>query len=185
MIPEARSTGLRVGMTNVGADWLLDWVRLFSQRIPAEEHPGGLFSGSMVMSPGVGWQGQIQGEVQGTLPWDAPDSTAPSRAVSALMSASVLTLNPVNLARAGEPALLVSGDASLHGYDVRLNGTITPRQLAQLRQMAPPLGDGLDAVAPQGTKAEHVSLVCSRAWNAPATCAAVTAESPRPPRHKR
>ncbi len=40
--------GLRVGMTNVPDAWLLDWARLFSQRIPAGEQPEGTVAGSVL-----------------------------------------------------------------------------------------------------------------------------------------
>jgi AsmA protein len=41
------ATGLRLGMTNVPNTWLLDWARLFSQRIPPAAHPGGVTAGSI------------------------------------------------------------------------------------------------------------------------------------------
>ena len=78
--------------------WLLDWARLFSQRIPPGERPGGAMAGSILlaaaqpkalarlrggsrgrrMRPGQaagreasasGWQGTLQGQIVGVLPW--------------------------------------------------------------------------------------------------------------------
>ncbi len=89
---------LRLEMTSVPNAWLLDWARLFSQRIPPEEHPGGTMDGSVVLrgqreaswggiqccgrsgaagSEGLSfpsvvkaaWQGGFHGEIDGLMPW--------------------------------------------------------------------------------------------------------------------
>ncbi|MGC9200206.1 MAG: AsmA family protein [Acidobacteriaceae bacterium] len=90
---------LRVAMAGVPNTWLLDWARLFSQRIPPDESPGGTMAGSILLTsaqpkatshepggsarrgqrrakpmgmPGAAgkeWQGSLQGEIVGVLPW--------------------------------------------------------------------------------------------------------------------
>jgi AsmA protein len=62
--PKTPITGLRLGMTNVADDWVMDWARLFSDRIPEKESPGGTVAGSMLFVPASGadaasWQGEF------------------------------------------------------------------------------------------------------------------------------
>ncbi len=94
---------LRIAMAGVPNTWLLDWARLFSQRIPPDESPGGTMAGSILLAsaepkatsddrggsarreqrakrtgvPGAvvnEWQGSLQGEIVGVLPWKGANS---------------------------------------------------------------------------------------------------------------
>src|SRR6202046_3488931 len=73
-VPRGDGRGVDVGMTNVPNAWLLDWVRLFSQRIPAGERPEGTVAGSVLLKSTrkgqpARWDGEFRGEIIGLLPW--------------------------------------------------------------------------------------------------------------------
>ena len=57
------AAGVRVGMTNVPDAWLLDWARLFSQRIPAGEQPEGTVAGSMLLTERAEGRSRLGGRV--------------------------------------------------------------------------------------------------------------------------
>ncbi|MDQ2926234.1 MAG: AsmA family protein, partial [Acidobacteriota bacterium] len=64
-----RGSGLKVGMTSVPDAWLLDWARLFSQRIPATFKPKGEVAGSVARVDvqrdfAAGWQGEFHDTVE-------------------------------------------------------------------------------------------------------------------------
>ena len=88
----------RLVLSEVPNAWLLDWVRLFSQRIPPGERPGGAMAGSILLAAAQpkalaglrggsargrmrlrrsaghgagasGWQGSLQDQIVGVLPW--------------------------------------------------------------------------------------------------------------------
>ena len=179
------ATGLRVGMTKVPDAWLLDWVRLFSQRIPANERPGGVISGSVMLAnarkhEAAGWQGEFHGEINGALPWKPVEDEAAVHAVSVTSSGEGLDLVPLSLAGAGKvPALTLSGTATKAGYLARLTGTATEAQVMALVALAPPLGDGVPEVLGKvgggpgaAARAMKIDVTCSRTWGAGQTCAA-------------
>ncbi len=190
-----KAAGLRVGMTSVPDAWLLDWVRLFSQRIPASERPGGAISGSVLMA-GAGkgelaeWQGEFHGEIDGALPWKPVEGAATVHAVAVTGSGEEFVLEPLSLTGPGKvPALMLSGSATKQGYTERLSGTATEAQVMALVATAPPLGDGLPEVLAKfddgpgaGARVMKIDVTCSRTWGAGQTCAA---GSPATTRHGR
>ena len=143
-----KASGLRVGMTNVSDAWLLDWARLFSQRIPAGERPGGTVAGSVALDESRAWQGEVHGEVVGVLPWDSPESSFVLHPISLTSNADGgFVLGPISLTAPGKAAgLVMSGTLGWSGYTVRVAGVGTREQVVALRRLAPPLGDGVDAV---------------------------------------
>jgi AsmA protein len=174
------TSGLRVGMTSVPNAWLLDWARLFSQRIPAGERPGGTVAGSVLFagspkrraaSREASWEGEFHGEIVGALPWKA--EVVQPVAVTAGEGGFVLT--PFSLTLPGKAAgLTLSGMATRSGVTVRVVGSATEAQVAALRGLAPPVGDGVERVLGSGGAAERamkVDVTCSRAWGAGQTCA--------------
>ena len=170
------ASGLRVGMTNVPDAWLLDWARLFSQRIPAGERPGGTVAGSVLYAGGrkgqaAAWEGEFHGEVVGPLPW----KTELAQPVSVTAHAGGFVLTPISLALPGKAAgLALTGTATRAGVTLRVVGAATEAQVAALRGMVPPVGDGVESVLGSGGTAERVmriDVTCSRAWGAGQTCA--------------
>jgi AsmA protein len=173
--------GLRVGMTNVPDAWLLDWARLFSQRIPAGERPGGTVAGSVLYksarkSRAGSWVGEFHGEIGGALPWKA--EVVQPVAVTANEGGFVLT--PFSLTLPGKAAgLTLSGAATRSGVSLRVVGAATEAQVLALRGLAPPVGDGVEsALGTDGPVAAgapervmKVDVTCSRAWGAGQTCA--------------
>lgn len=184
-LSELQATGLRGGMTKVPDAWLLDWVRLFSQRIPANERPGGVISGSVMLASArkheaAGWQGEFHGEIDGALPWKAAEGAAAVHAVSVTSNGERLMLEPLSLTVPGRvPALTLSGSATKTGYAVRLTGLATAAQVMAVAGLVPPLGDGLPEVLGKfdegpgaAARAMKIDVTCSRTWGAGQTCAA-------------
>jgi hypothetical protein len=170
-------SGLRVGMTNVADEWVMDWARLFSDRIPEKEAPGGTVAGSMLFTPASGsdaafWDGEfhdtlpsaskspakaeIATSVTGVGPEAATaavESDAGTPAIQITGTKTGFTLTPMNIATgdvAGKLApLMLSGDATRQSYTLHLVGTATAAQLTALLGMFPAFGDGLEAAVPE------------------------------------
>jgi AsmA protein len=196
------TAGLRVGMTNVPDAWLLDWVRLFSQRIPAGEHPDGTVAGSMLLTKArkkqpARWEGEFHGEIIGLLPWAGAESVYLVHPVTLTSRATGegFVLTPLNLTPPGRtPALVLSGVATASGYTLHFAGTATEAQLQGLRALAPPLGDGLEEVltadglggiAKNGTPKDgagremKVDATCTRTWGSGQRCEAGAPAAPK------
>ena len=63
--------GLTVGSPGVREDWLLNWARLFSERIPEKTKPGGVVRGSIALNDlgsAVTGEGEVSGEIDTLLP---------------------------------------------------------------------------------------------------------------------
>jgi hypothetical protein len=186
-----KTAGLRVGMTNVPDAWLLDWARVFSQRIPAGERPGGTVSGSVLFGSGprgraAGWDGEFDGEIVGPMPWASEDSSFVLHPLTVTTNGSEagFVLAPVSLAPPGKmPSLTVAGTATRVGYTLRLVGSATEAQVLALRGLLPPLGDHLDdVVKADGVVAGReikVNATCTRTWGGGQSCAAVEAAPKR------
>jgi hypothetical protein len=192
-LSELSANGLHVGMTNIPNAWLLDWARLFSQRIPSRERPGGTLAGSVALAAGhkgarPGWQGEIHGDVLGAMPWN-PEKDFVEHPVSITGSDGEFVLAPLSLMAPGKtPGLTLGGTATLAGYTLRLTGTATPEEVLKLRATVPPLGEGLPEALPElgrgaATKPIKIDMTCSRLWEAAQHCAASTPE-PKKLRHR-
>jgi hypothetical protein len=195
------AAGVRVGMTNVPNAWLLDWVRLFSQRIPAGERPEGTVAGSMLLTSArkkqpARWEGVFHGEIVGLLPWGAEGVyLVHTVTLTSKASEEGFVLTPLSLTPPGKaPALTLSGTATSSGYTLRYAGMATEAQVQALRALAPPLGDGLEEVVkPDGLVATakdgaargeaarvmKVDATCTRTWGSGQTCAAGEATAPK------
>jgi AsmA protein len=186
------TVGLRVGMTGVPDAWLLDWARLFSQRFPAGEHPGGTVAGSVLYASArdgeaAQWSGGFHGDIVGVLPWMGTEESVylvHPFTLTTSTNETGLVLAPMNLTPPGKaPELTVSGAITPFGITLHLAGTATEAQMEALRGLAPPLGDGLnevmttDGVLP--AKEMKVDATCTRAWGGGQTCVAVEAAAPK------
>lgn len=166
-------TGLQIGMVHTEAGWLLDWARLFSQRIPKGESPKGLFAGTMTLMPAAGgapsgWQGEFQGSLATTVKRSATSPGAEAaddpglplvvRSQSSPDGQVQFVLEPVNLGEVDAmPAVTLSGEASMLSYSLHLAGTATLQQLQSLRGMMPVLGDGMEQAVPELLPAPSVA----------------------------
>jgi AsmA protein len=197
-LSELSASGLHVGMTNIPNAWLLDWARLFTQRIPAGERPGGSVAGSVAYvasRPGVkaSWQGEIHGEIVSMAARKAGEGAAVDHAISIASETAgeggetTFVLAPLSLTQGKAPGLVLSGEATLAAYSLRLTGTATEEQVLALRSMAPPLGDGVEKALGDGGsgKAMKIDVTCSRAWGAGQTCVAGTESAKKPSRRRR
>ncbi len=222
-------SNLRIAFSEVPNTWLLDWARLFSQRILPAEAPGGSLTGSLLFAgaqPGAsskvrgrssrtqqhtrqtakqgslegGWQGSLQDEIFGVLPWKGATSGQAvhpaflTAGADSTTGAAELILAPLPLTPPGKtPPLLLSGTASRAGYRLTLTGIATGAQLAALRALAPPLGDGLQQVlnTPSGrgvtpaTQSFKVDVTCERPWSGVQTCSASKPGAARRRRRRR
>jgi hypothetical protein len=170
--------GLRLGMTNVADEWVMDWARLFSARTPEKESPGGTIAGSMLFVPAseadaASWQGEFHDTLAAaekdaaaadtpiaTLISGLHPATSPSEAESVAPAIQItgtkdgFVLEPLNLAAQTPgklPPLMLSGEASSKSYTLHLVGTVTAQQLKTLRGMFPAFGDGLEEAIPELT----------------------------------
>ena len=184
------ASGLRVGMTNVPNAWLLDWARLFTQRIPAGERPGGTVAGSVLYVSAHGrrpasWQGEFHGEIVGALPGKGTEGESLAHPVAVTTGEAArggeaeFVLTPIGLALGKAAGLTLSGTATRSGITLHLAGTATEAQVMALRALAPPLGDGVQrvlgtdgVVKGEAARAMKIDVTCSRAWGAGQTCVA-------------
>ncbi|MES2393451.1 MAG: AsmA family protein [Acidobacteriota bacterium] len=184
-----RAIGMRVGSPGVPEAWVLNWARLFSQRLPADEKGLGTVSGTMVVTPagattpaawpGGVWTGKIEGDVGLKVPGAVVDKDLPKPRFTITSDEAGAVLEPLNLMPPGKtPPLMLSGTATRTGYTLMLVGSATAEQFAALAAQARPLADGLDEAVPQlkaasdakSTKAISVNVSCTRVWGGPQTC---------------
>jgi AsmA protein len=204
--PGFGTTGLRVGMTNVADSWLLDWARLFSQRIPAKESPEGELAGSVVLGSASDghapkWQGEFHGDIVGNLPWDKEGSAFVAHPVSVSVNGEEITLAPISLAAPGKTPLAFSAEAMPQEYVVHLAGEATVERVSALRGMLPVLGDDLESAVPElsaatppkaagdakpeAEKLLKLNITCTRVWPAAQSCVNAPAEPPKAARRGR
>jgi AsmA protein len=165
-----RMTGLRVGTPGLDEDWLLDWARLFLQKIPTAEHTGGIVQGSLVRAgDGTGWQGSLEG----TVPTLSGRDDATRAGISLMGGVDELVLAPTNLVASGSAPLILSGSVSAQGYTLTLAGTGTVAQVRQLMGFLPPVGEGLEKLVEDSKSdvPQRMDFTCSRAWGGSESCA--------------
>lgn len=195
---------LRVGSPSTPQAWVLEWARLFTQRLPAQEHGAGDVSGSLVYTPtpatdDFDWNGTITGDLGELV--KAADKEEPGAGRGAagphpsaepekpqftltVANAGVM-LAPLNLMPAGHAPLTLAATITRQSYTLSLNGSATVAQLQALGHEAPPLADGLSAAMPQLKEASDdkelsVNVSCTRAWNAEQTCSAAAPAALKP-----
>jgi hypothetical protein len=188
------TTGLRFETSPLPERWLLDWARLFTQRIPPQASGTGNLAASFALQPAqpdapAFWQGSARGDV-GLLPGlPAPATPLPRLGLLVTAGPDGATLQPLNLMPAGPyPPLLLSATATRAGYSLRLAGTATMAQLTGLLASMPPLADGIPPALPDAAgpsdKPIKLDLTCERPWRGPQTCAP-TAVEPVKKKHRR
>jgi hypothetical protein len=194
-----RSTHVQIGSPGVSEEWLLDWARLFSEKLPACASCGSasvqgsiIYLGDAAADDGR-WQGRIEGPLQFlATPADTSAATNTARPQFVVAGAGdVFAVEPVNLFPPGKtPPLTLSGSFDKDGYLLTLMGTATEAQMRSLETALPPLGQGLVKILPDifrdAAKPAKINLLCSRKWGADSieTCATVPLEiTPAKPHH--
>ena len=185
---------------------VLDWARLFSQRIPPDLNPQGSVDGELNWSGKptsfrtqiAGWSGGLTATLAQSAP--AHESHGPAPAPTPLLFAFsvpnapspelTLQLQPIvlRLGSAGEvPAqLALQGQASRGAYTLHLTGSATPAQVVNLSNVFPPFSDGVaPAMPPLATVPTGIDLTCSRSWPALQTCTEALAPAKRKTRTHR
>jgi hypothetical protein len=191
--PKLAIKGLRLGMTNVANSYLAEWVRLFSQRVPAKALPRGMTSGSVVLDDPAGWQGEFHADLPDGLRWGSVTEERQPAAMTVTVNGDTLSLSPLSLLPTDK--LMVSGEATSESYQLRLWGEATVQQLGAIRSVIPPFADGIEAIVPELKAADpkakgegepvvdtHVAKLdatCVRFWGGQQTCA--THETPHKP----
>jgi len=180
-----QGTGLGVYFNRADGDRLMDWARLFSQKIPAGEAGPGIESGSAEFVPAAGgaasyWKGEWKGEVGGIAGLPPPDADSgtygPSREFVVRSGPDGFVLAPMNLMPLdGKTApLMLSGSAGRQGYTLNLAGTATEEQVKALMGLLPPVGEGVEKLMAEmfveEGKPAKVDVSCSRAWGGMESC---------------
>jgi len=176
-----KTSGVRLGTPGISVAWLMDFARLWSQRIPTTEEPKGTASGSFVRVSAPdgtpGWQGELNGTIAMRSLDDGPDGGHGDQHFTVVSDGNGLTLAPFNLTFADKTALLLSGHADTNGLALRLTGGGTRHQAMFLERMMPPLGDGLERALPKSAASDSaamkVDLTCTRSWGGEQTCVSV------------
>jgi hypothetical protein len=186
-------TRVQIGSPGVSEDWLLDWARLFSERLPACASCGAAMAqGSLVYLGGAAagggrWQGRVEGPLGFVAsPAEAAAAAGTGRPQFAIgVAGDAFVLEPVNLILPGKtPPLTLSGSFDKSGYILSLDGMATKAQLRTLETAMPPLGEGLDKLMPDlfhdATKPTKIDLLCTRKWGADSaeTCTTIPTELP-------
>jgi len=178
-----RATGLTVGSALIAESWLMDWARLFSQKIPAEEKGAGVVAGTMTLVPGQAgvaehwegeWKGDVGDEIPGLPTYPGAGLERPGFVVTGGVDGFVLT--PVDLMPPDSKTLplMLSGSVSERGYTLNLAGTATEEQVRSLMGLLPPVGEGVEKILAEmfvdGRKPAKVDVSCSRAWGGVESC---------------
>ena len=188
-----QNTQVQIGSPGVSEDWLLDWARLFSERLPGCASCGtSMAQGSLVYvgvaaADGGRWKGRVEGPlgflVNPVEPGAGANISRPQFVIGG--AGDVFVLEPVNLMPPGKtPPLNLSGTFDKNGYALSFDGTATEAQLRKLETAMPPLGEGLDKLMPDlfhdATKPTKIDLLCTRKWGADSTeiCTAIPTELP-------
>lgn len=140
------ATGLALSLTHVPDNYVLEWAKLFSQRLQSTVAPEGAISATGTWIPTTPTQpGWWKAEAHAELP---QLSTADPRLSAPTIAGTPqgFSLGAVNIAPAGKPALNLSGMVTRSSYSYTLSGTASPDELRSFIALAPPLGDGLDQV---------------------------------------
>ena len=188
-----QNTRAQIGSPAVSEDWLLDWARLFSERLPACGPCGAsMAQGSLVYVGGAAadggrWQGRVEGPLGFLANPAEPGAEANTGRPQFVIGGAgdVFVLEPVNLMPPGKtPPLNLSGTFDKNGYALSFDGTATEAQLRKLETAMPPLGEGLDKLLPDlfrdATKPTRIDLLCTRKWGADSaeTCTTIPTELP-------
>jgi AsmA protein len=187
---------IQIGSPGVSEEWLLDWVRLFSERLPAcDTCVAAQAQGSVVYLGGASaaggrWQGRVEGTMPNALDRSNPDIARLSFVIAG--AGDEFVVEPINLVSTGKAPLTLSGTFDMNGYELTLMGTATEAQMKSLQTAIPPLGDGLEKLLPEffpgTTKTAKVNILCSRKWASDSgtkeTCSTIPMEAPATkPRH--
>jgi hypothetical protein len=188
-IPDVRrlsSASVQVGTAGIPASTLLDWLRVFSPRVPENLTAAGKLTGSFSYQPGARerWSGEmllagadlhgskagtaslLEGDVvAGWLPVPAADGHRARRAAVSLPAAGFV-LAPVSLALGGKDPAVLEGRFDADGYTLHLSGMASYARLMALAEALPQLGDGLVDVLPTNRAAGpfRIDLTATREW---------------------
>lgn len=189
--------------------WVFEWLRLFSPRIPSGSVVPGTVDASATHAegdPATQWNGLIAVTMPvaphrtngSILSARGEKNTAPKQAFEAALTTTgtagsnnwELTLPPTPLRLGPGAEVVVSAHASDTGYGFTATGQASAAQLENIAYELPQLNDGtglsLKKNNPAADTIRPIALTCSRPWAGGQTC--VTPAPARPPavsRHRR
>lgn len=211
-VPDLRTpaaTDFQLGATRLPANTVLAWLRIVSNRIPADTSATGYLNGSIAFDatrPGnpapprsSGWSGEaivgplsIESPAFGKSPIAtgelnfAPDAPAPASHSHVAPAAAGITLRPTPITLGAKDPAAIEAHIDRSGCRLHLFGPAQPARLLALGQAFPPLGEGLAALLLPKTPAAlplHIDLTATRFWGGPQTWTdntATPAHSPTP-----
>jgi hypothetical protein len=188
-IPDVRrlsSASVQIGTAGIPASTLLDWLRVFSARVPPDLTAAGKLTGSFSYEPGPRghWNGDmllagadlhgsragtsslVEGDVAaGWMPAPGGDGRHGRRASVSLPSDGFV-LAPTSLALGGKEPAVLEGRFDASGYTLHLSGMASYARLIALANALPQLGDGLTEVLPTNRAAGpfRIDLTATRPW---------------------
>ncbi|MBS1815360.1 MAG: AsmA family protein [Acidobacteria bacterium] len=192
-VPDAlhpKNADVRVSLAGVAPGYALDWLRLFSRRIPAAMHATGSLDGSFSHGPNTEetWAGEATCDCSLVLPQAGKPSVLPLRAAAVIDGdgtggrALDVTVLPADRSRAMEGSLR-GGTADLtvneEGFVARLHANNPVDFLPALVMRFPPLEDGM----PEQCAAQE--CVLTRRWNGPSQTWTLVAPQPASKRKRR
>ncbi len=178
------TVSLQVGAPQLSAETLLEWLRVLSSRMPAEERATGVVTAKFVReaAPGdevgagrklaanAGWTGDLLlhgGSLTGAVVGRAPIAVGDLALQKDLPADGALVLAPTTLALGGREPMTLDGRLDRSGYTLHLVGMATPERLNALARALPQFGDGMDEVLPPTAKSDvpvRLDVTIARPW---------------------
>ncbi len=184
----------------VPLDWIFEWMRLFSARIPAEPRVQGTVDADLVhlgQTPLTNWNGTVTltmpvqpRRANGEIVSVKGEAEMPSQTFEATLGSSdggwTASLNATPLRLGPGADLVLSGQASPTGYSFTVAGNASEAQLASITHALPQVADSTGLVATSsstGADAIHpIALSCTRVLSGGQVCSAPAAPPRRPTR---
>jgi len=191
-LPDVRkldSATVDVSIPGIPADRILDWLRVFDQRFPADIAMGGTLTGSLSYHPNplspAYWDGAMfvtgakltstQAGPGSLLAGDiairseghpAVTSHSRNRHAAPPPPGNVFVLAPTALALGGKEPAMLEGRFDAEGYTLHLTGMATSSRLLALGDALPHLGEGLSKALPENhaTGPFRADLRATRPW---------------------
>lgn len=204
------TVSLQVGAPQLSAQTLLEWLRVLSSRVPAEERATGVVTAKFVREAVAGdqagvaraawtsdwtgnWTGDLLlrgGSLTGAIIGRAPIVVGDLALEKDQPEDGAAVLSPTTLALGGREPMTLDGRLDRGGYTLHLVGMATPERLHALARALPQFGDGMDEVLPSTAKGDvpvRLDVTIARPWGGTQrwSRAAVSKPVPKPRRSGR
>lgn len=188
--PQAAQATIRAD--KLPLEWVFNWMRLFSARIPSEPPVQGTVDADLAHAPQTpvnGWNGTVALTIpvqarhpNGEVVLAKTATTAPQIFEATLDSTTdgwTASMKPTPLRLGPGSDLTVSGQASPTGFNFTVSGEASAAQLATVAHALPQLADDTNLVLPEGSTVgdtiRPVALFCTRQLSGGQVCTAPAA----------